>query len=71
MTQRKLVVRGRGQDARVTFFVEVYRGKIWVTSMDPPFASEAIFEPAQAHSLVDLINQATKEARSYKNGSAS
>lgn len=63
MVRRKLVVKGRGQDARVTFFVEVYRGKIWVTSFDQLLTSEAILEPAQADSLVDLINQATTEAR--------
>jgi len=61
------VVKGRGPDARVTVLVEVYRGKVWVTSFDCPFTMEAIFEPAQADSLVELINQATKEARGYKN----
>jgi len=38
---------------------------VWVTSFDSPFTSEAIFEPTQADSLVELINQATKEARGY------
>ncbi|MGH3907397.1 MAG: hypothetical protein ACRDTE_24960 [Pseudonocardiaceae bacterium] len=71
MTRRKLVVKGRGQDARVVFYVEVYRGKIWVTSFDCSFSAEAILEPAQADSLVDLINQASTQARGYKNGSAS
>jgi hypothetical protein len=32
---------------------------------------EAILEPVQADSLVELINQTTKEAREYKKGSAS
>lgn len=66
MTRRKLVVKGRGQDARVTITVEVCRGKVWVTSFDCPFNSEAILEPGQADSLIDLIAQAAKEARSYK-----
>jgi hypothetical protein len=63
------VVKGR-QDARVIFYIEVYRGKVWITSYDCPFTSEATLEPAQADSLVELINQATKEARSYKKDSA-
>ena len=70
MTRRRITVKGQGQDARVTFYVEVYRGKVWITSFDCPFAAEAIFEPAQADSLVELISQATKEARGYKNGPA-
>jgi len=65
------VVKGRGPDARVIITVEVYRGKVWVTSFDSPFTSEAVFEPAQADSLVDLINQATKEARGYNKDAAS
>lgn len=66
MTRRKLVVRGRGPDARTTIAVEAYRGKVWVTSFDCPFNAEAILEPAQADSLSDLIAQAAKEARSDK-----
>lgn len=69
-TRRTLVVKGR-QDARVTITVEVCRGKVWLTSFDCPFTSEAILEPAQVDSLVELITQAAKEARSYKNGPAS
>lgn len=60
------MVKGRGQDARVTFFVEAYRGKVWVTSFDCPFTSEAILEPVQADNLIDLIAQAVKEARNDK-----
>ena len=56
------MVKGRGPEARVTFYVEVYRGKVWVTSFDCPFTAVAILEPAQADSLVELINQASKEA---------
>ncbi len=63
MVRRKLIVRGRGPDARVTLTVEVYRGKVWITSFDCPFTAEAILEPAQADSLVDLVAQAVKEAR--------
>lgn len=69
-TRRKLVVKGRGPDARVTFSIEVHREKVWVTSFDCPFTAEAILEPAQADNLVELINQATKEARGHKDGSA-
>lgn len=66
-TRRKLVVNGRGPDGHVIFYLEAYRGKIWLTSFDFPFMSEAIFEPVQADSLVELINQTTKEARGYRN----
>lgn len=69
-TRRMLTVKGR-QDTRVTITVEVCRGKVWLTSFDCPFISEAILEPTQADSLVELITQATKEARTYKNGPAS
>lgn len=66
MTRQKLVAKGRGPDARVIIAVEVYRGRIWVTSFDCPFTSEAILEPTQADSLIDLIAQAAREARGYK-----
>ncbi|MGH4017401.1 MAG: hypothetical protein ACRDSL_26440 [Pseudonocardiaceae bacterium] len=64
--QRKLVVKGRGPDAHVTYYVEAYQGKVWITSYDYPFTSEAIFDPAQADNLVELINQTAKEARGYR-----
>lgn len=63
MTRQKLVVKGRGPDGSVTFAVEAYRGKVWVTSFDCPFSSEAILEPTQADSLSDLIAKAAEEAR--------
>jgi hypothetical protein len=66
--RRRLTVKGRGSEARVTFTIEAYRGKVWITSFDCPSVSEAILDPGQADSLVDLINQATKEARHCKNG---
>ncbi|MGH7928897.1 MAG: hypothetical protein ACREQV_14005 [Candidatus Binatia bacterium] len=62
-TRRKLVVKGQGPDASVIFYVEVYRGKVWVTTFDYPFTSESIFEPAQAESLGDLLARTAKEAR--------
>lgn len=65
-TRRKLVVKGRGPEGRVIFYLEAYRGKLWLTCFDFPFTSEAIFEPAQADSLVELITQITKEAREYR-----
>jgi hypothetical protein len=65
-TRRRLTVKGRGPDAHTTFSLEAYRGKVWITSSDCPFICEAILDPAQADSLVDLINQTTKEARGYR-----
>jgi len=90
MTRRKLVVKGH-QGARVVFYVETYRGDVWITCYDCPFTSEipwpypgpprrvrigrfssqAILEPTQADSLVDVINQAIQEARRYREDSAS
>ena len=67
--RRKLTVKGRGQDAQVTFYLETYRDKIWITSSDGACICEAILEPVQADSLVELINQTTKEARGYRNSS--
>ncbi|MCA1671538.1 MAG: hypothetical protein LC799_04835 [Actinobacteria bacterium] len=55
----------------MVFYVEAYREKVWITSYDCPFNAEAILEPAQADSLIELIAQATKEARRYKNDPAS
>ncbi|MGH4014486.1 MAG: hypothetical protein ACRDSL_11305 [Pseudonocardiaceae bacterium] len=68
-TRRTLAVKGR-QDARVTVIVEVCHGKVWVVSVDSPFTSEAIFEPAQVDSLIDMLGQAAKEARGGKRGAA-
>lgn len=68
MTRRRLTVRGRGPDVRVTFSVEVYQGKVWITSFDCPFICEAILETAQAEALGNLIIQTAQEARCYKNG---
>lgn len=56
------MVKGR-QGTRVTVVVEVCRGKVWVVSVDAPFSSEAILEPAQVDSLIDVLTQAAKEAR--------
>ncbi|MGH3921633.1 MAG: hypothetical protein ACRDTT_01950 [Pseudonocardiaceae bacterium] len=66
MSRRKLTVKGRGPDGRVTFSVEAYQGKVWITSYDCPFTCEAILDPAQADGLMNLINQTTKEARGYR-----
>lgn len=71
MAQRKLVVDGRGEDATVTFTLEARSGKLWLTSFDCPFAIEAILLPAQADTLVELINKTTKEARQYKDNPGS
>jgi hypothetical protein len=71
MTSRRLTVRGRGPDARVTFTVEVYQGKVWFTSSDCPFTCKAILETTQADALGNLIIQSAQEARRYKNGPTS
>lgn len=68
MAQRRLTVKGRGRDVRVTFYVEVYQGKVWITSYSCPSVCETILEPAQADGLVELINQTIREARSHGNG---
>lgn len=60
--RRTLVVKGR-QGARVTIVVEACRGQVWVVSTDPPFSAEAIFEPAQVESLIDLLSRTAAEAR--------
>lgn len=70
-TRRKLVVKGRGPDACVIFYVEVHCGKVWVTSFDCPFISESILEPAQAESLSELLARAAKEARGGTKDTAS
>jgi hypothetical protein len=62
MTRRTLVVKGR-QDTHVTIVVEVCRGKVWVASLDPPFNAEAIFEPAQVESFIDVLSRSAKDAR--------
>lgn len=66
MPRRKLTVKGWGPDGRVIFSLEAYQGKVWITSYDCPFTCEALLEPAQADSLIDLIHQTTKEAREYR-----
>ncbi|MGH3974014.1 MAG: hypothetical protein ACRDS9_11945 [Pseudonocardiaceae bacterium] len=66
-TRRKITVQGQGPEAVVTFSVEAYRGKVWITSFACPFICEAILETAQADALVDLIIQTTKEARGHRN----
>lgn len=54
MTQRRLTVKGQGPEAHVTFSIEVYKGKVWVSSFDCPSTCDAILEPAQADSLSEL-----------------
>ncbi|MDQ3151322.1 MAG: hypothetical protein M3R63_06265 [Actinomycetota bacterium] len=66
MTRRKLTVKAQGPDASVTYYVEAYRGKVWITSYDSPVTCQAILDPSQADSLIELINQAAKEARGYQ-----
>ena len=68
--RRKLTVKGRGPDAHVTFYLETYRDKIWITSGDGACVCEAILEPAQADSLVELINQTAKQAREHGKSSS-
>lgn len=64
-------MKGQGPDARVTFSLQAYRGKVWITSYDCPFGCVAILEPAQADTLADLITQTSKDARGHTDGAAS
>ena len=66
MSRHKLNVKGRGPDGRTTLSLEACQGKIWIISYDCPFTCEAILDPAQADSLINLINQTTTEAREYR-----
>jgi hypothetical protein len=66
MSRRKLTVKGRGPDCRVTFSLEAYQRKVWIISYDCPFICEAILDPVQADSLMNLIDQTSKEARGYR-----
>lgn len=63
MTRRSLTVKAQGPDDRATFYVEAQRGKVWITAYDCPHVCVTILDPVQADSLVELINQTTKEAR--------
>ena len=65
-TRRKLTVKGQGPEARVTFSLAAYKGKVWITAYECPHVCEAILETAQADHLVDLINQTTREAHGYR-----
>ena len=69
-TQRKLTVKGQGLDARVTFYLKAYCGRVWITSYDCPSACEAILEITEADALVELINQTAKEAHMHRNNSS-
>lgn len=64
------MVKGQGPDARVTFYLKTYRGKVWITSYDCPSVCEAILETTQADALIELINQTAREARGYKDSSS-
>ena len=66
MPRRKLNVKGRGPDGRTTLSLEACQGEVWIISCDCPFTCEAILGPAQADSLINLINQTSKEAREYR-----
>lgn len=50
--------------------IEVSRGKVWMVSVDTPFSAEAILEPAQVDSLIDLLSRAATEARRGRNDTA-
>ena len=65
-TRRRLTVKAQGPDARAIFYIEAYKGKVWITAYDCPHVCVAILEPGQADSLVELVNQTTKEARGYR-----
>ena len=55
-------MKGQGPNATVTFYIEAYRGRVWVTCVDCPFTAEAILEPAQAEKLGDLLGRTALEA---------
>jgi hypothetical protein len=63
MTRRSLTVKAQGSHARTTFFIQAYRGKVWIKTYECPHVCLAILEPAQADSLIELIKQTTQEAR--------
>jgi hypothetical protein len=65
MTRRRLIVKAQGPDARASFTMEAGRGNVRITAYDCPHICVAILEPAQADTLVELINQTAKEAREY------
>jgi hypothetical protein len=62
-TRRRLTVKAQGLNARTTFFIQAYRGKVWIKTYEAPHVCLAILEPAQADKLVELITQTTQEAR--------
>ena len=64
-TRRTLTVKAQGPETRATFTMEACRGKVWITTYDCPFICVAILELSQADTLVELINQTTREARGY------
>lgn len=66
MTHRKLTVKAQGPDARAFFTMEACRGNVWITTYSCPHICVAILETTQADTLVELINQTTKEAREYR-----
>jgi hypothetical protein len=66
MSRCKLTVQGRVPDGRVTFSVEKYQGKVWITSYACPFTCKATHDPARADSLIHLITQTTKEVPGYR-----
>lgn len=61
-TRWTLVVQGR-QQARVTIVVEVYRHRVWLTTVDIPAVSEAILTSGQADHLTEILNRSATEAR--------
>ena len=64
-TRRRLTVKAQGPDARATFSLEAYKGKVWITAYDCPHVCVSILDSAQADALVELINETSKEARGY------
>jgi hypothetical protein len=65
-TRRSLTVKAPGLNARTTFFIEAYRGKVWIKTYECSHVCLAILEPAQAASLIDLITQTTEEVREHR-----
>lgn len=70
-TRRKLVVKGRGPDGHVIFYLEVYRGKLLLTFFDSPFTIEALLFPSQGDRLAELIKRSAEEARGHEESTES
>ncbi|MGH3796478.1 MAG: hypothetical protein ACRDSP_16495 [Pseudonocardiaceae bacterium] len=63
-TRRALTVKSR-HGMNVIIVTMVYRGMVLIT-IDPPFTTDAILDPAHVDNLIATLTLANEEARSYK-----